>query len=124
MCKICLLKVKENPLMLALVTHQTPEICLAAIKSDDNTSRFIRNPNLKNRLKAIKKKHDNTTRSIITPDIVRANPDKPWDWSGISSNPSITWDIIQANPDKPWDWSGISSNPSRPRHHSSTSYLR
>ena len=43
--------------------------------------------------------------------LIKANPDKPWNWSGISSNPNITLDIIKANSDKPWDWSGISYNP-------------
>jgi hypothetical protein len=43
-------------------------------------------------------------------DIVEANPDKPWNWSGLSSNPNITMDIVEANPDKPWDWSGLSLN--------------
>ena len=44
-------------------------------------------------------------------DIIRENPDKPWDWYGISNNPNITWDIIQENPDKDWDWYSISCNP-------------
>ena len=35
---------------------------------------------------------------------MEANPDKPWDWYGLSSNSSITWEIVEANPDKPWDW--------------------
>ena len=40
------------------------------------------------------------------------NPDKPWNWYGISQNPNITWEIIQENPDKPWEWglNGISRN--------------
>jgi hypothetical protein len=37
-------------------------------------------------------------------EIMEANPDKPWDWYGISSNPNITMEIIQNNLDKPWDW--------------------
>ena len=44
-------------------------------------------------------------------DIVEANPDKPWDWDGLSANPNITMDIVEANPDKPWDWDGLSANP-------------
>jgi hypothetical protein len=44
-------------------------------------------------------------------DIVKKNPDKPWEWYCISMNPNITWDIIRDNPDKPWSWKGISSNP-------------
>ena len=49
--------------------------------------------------------------SNVTWDIVQANPDKPWNWWGLSLNPSITWDIVQANPDKPWIWWGLSENP-------------
>jgi hypothetical protein len=37
-------------------------------------------------------------------DIVKANPDKPWDYELLSDNPNITWDIVKANPDKPWDY--------------------
>ncbi len=44
-------------------------------------------------------------------DLVCDNPDKPWDWDGISENPSITFDMVQNNPDKPWDWNYISRNP-------------
>ena len=44
-------------------------------------------------------------------DFVKQNPDKPWNWHGISRNPNVTWEIIQANPDKPWHWSEISRNP-------------
>jgi hypothetical protein len=32
------------------------------------------------------------------------------DWNYISFNPNITMDYIKDNPDKPWDWDGISSN--------------
>src|SRR5271157_4062973 len=39
------------------------------------------------------------------------HPDKPWNWSGISSNPNITMKMIDDHPDKPWNWSGISRNP-------------
>jgi hypothetical protein len=44
-------------------------------------------------------------------DIVQQNPDKPWDWFGISANPTLSWGFIQKNPDKPWDWCFISENP-------------
>ena len=41
------------------------------------------------------------------------NPDKPWNWCNISSNPNITMDFIKDNPNKDWvwSWSFISSNP-------------
>jgi hypothetical protein len=44
-------------------------------------------------------------------EFIEANPDKPWDWEYISSNPNITMKIIEANPDKPWNESGIFQNP-------------
>ena len=28
----------------------------------------------------------------------------------MSTNPNITWEIIKNNPDKPWDWYNISLN--------------
>jgi hypothetical protein len=42
---------------------------------------------------------------------INDNPDKNWDWYGISSNPNITMKDINDNPDKPWDWDFISKNP-------------
>jgi len=47
----------------------------------------------------------------ITWNIVRENPDIPWDWDGLSKNPNITWEIVRDNPDKHWDWNYISRNP-------------
>ena len=41
---------------------------------------------------------------------MEANPDKPWNWYWLSSNPSITFAIVEANPDKPWDWETLSEN--------------
>ena len=43
-------------------------------------------------------------------EFIKNNPDRPWDWWEISSNPNITWGIIEANPDEPWDWMVISRN--------------
>ena len=48
---------------------------------------------------------------MLNRDIIQNNPEKPWNWVGISYNPNITWDIIQNNPEKPWRWNIISSNP-------------
>ena len=44
-------------------------------------------------------------------DFINANPDKNWDWNGISRNPNITMEIINKNLDKPWKWFWISHNP-------------
>ena len=38
------------------------------------------------------------------------NPNIPWNWWTLSSNPNITWNIIQAFPDKKWDWYSVSCN--------------
>ena len=35
---------------------------------------------------------------------------KPWDWEGISRNPSITMEDAKNNPDKPWSFLGLSCN--------------
>jgi hypothetical protein len=34
----------------------------------------------------------------------------PWNWEWFSTNSSLTADIIEANPDENWDWSGFSCN--------------
>jgi hypothetical protein len=51
----------------------------------------------------------------ITWEIVKDNPDKPWDWCGLSynlsENSNISWKIVEANPDKPWNWEYLSKNP-------------
>ena len=31
-----------------------------------------------------------------------------WEW--LSKTPNITWEIVKDNPDKPWDWSYLSQN--------------
>ena len=58
-------------------------------------------------------------------NFIISQPDKPWDWRYLSSNPNITMDIVMANPDKPWNWYRLSiysnlsmdfvmANPSKP----------
>ena len=32
-------------------------------------------------------------------------------WIKISENASITWEIVEANPDRPWNYDALSSNP-------------
>jgi hypothetical protein len=39
------------------------------------------------------------------------NPDKPWNYIGLSYNPNITWEVVQQNQDKPWDYGWLSYNP-------------
>src|SRR5579872_1230449 len=53
----------------------------------------------------------NKNQSNIDMKFVTANPDKPWNWAGLSSNPNVDMKIVTDNPDKPWDWAGLSSNP-------------
>ena len=36
-------------------------------------------------------------------NFILANPDKPWNWTYVSSNPNITMEIVNANPNKPWN---------------------
>ena len=67
--------------------------------SKDHFKLTKRYPEIKNKL----------TNHLWT--LIRLNPDKPWDWYGISQNPNTTWKIIQTHPDKPWNWNEISWNP-------------
>ena len=30
--------------------------------------------------------------------------DKPWDWYGLSKNPTITMEFVEKYLDKPWNW--------------------
>jgi hypothetical protein len=43
----------------------------------------------------------------ITPDIVQANPDKPWNYDALSIHPNITSDIVSENLDKPWNFNEL-----------------
>ena len=47
----------------------------------------------------------------ITMEIIKGNPDKPWDWYWMSNKPNITMEFIKENSDKPWDWDEISHHP-------------
>ena len=51
-----------------------------------------------------------TMQDITMQDILK-NPDKPWDWEWISSNPVITMQDVLDHPDKPWNWCCIGENP-------------
>jgi hypothetical protein len=42
-------------------------------------------------------------KSCITLSDITENPDKPWNWDGISVNPNLTVEFIKANQDKPWN---------------------
>ena len=43
-------------------------------------------------------------------EYVEKNPNKPWDWYGISQNPNVTMEFVEKNPNKPWSWGGMSYN--------------
>ena len=34
----------------------------------------------------------------VTLEIVKANPEKNWNYACLSENPNITWEIVQSNP--------------------------
>ena len=55
--------------------------------------------------------HGLSWNSNITMNDVLENPDKPWDWYGLSCNSNITMNDVLENPDKPWIWSCLSWNP-------------
>ena len=46
----------------------------------------------------------------ITWDIIKNNPDYPWDWSYISCNPNLTYDIIDSEGECLWNWVVLSGN--------------
>lgn len=49
-------------------------------------------------------------RKCITIDIIRANPDLPWDYDNFSDNPTITPKIVEDNPDIPWNFENLTWN--------------
>ena len=65
-------------------------------------------------------------------EIVRDNPDKPWDFDVLSNNPNITWEIVRDNLDRSWNfykfsehpnitWKIVRDNPDRPWNYSQLS---
>jgi hypothetical protein len=49
--------------------------------------------------------------SIITYDIIKANPDKPWSWRFFSLNTNVTWEFVESHPEIPWDFDLLTMNP-------------
>ena len=43
-------------------------------------------------------------------DIIKSNPNLPWDYIGISKNPNLTINFIKENPNQNWNWEYISAN--------------
>ena len=45
---------------------------------------------------------------------IKDNPHKPWDWFGLSRNPSISWKIVQdtlvSGDTPPWNWAALCEN--------------
>jgi len=58
-----------------------------------------------------------SSSGFITIDIVKENPDFPWDWLHLTANGVMTIDIIHANPQLPWDMNMLTFNPSLPLEH-------
>lgn len=70
----------------------------------------------------------------VTWEMIKANPQIPWDYKYVSMNPNIVWDAVVANPDEAWDYSWLSvndnitweiicSNPEKPWDYESISAL-
>lgn len=60
--------------------------------------------------------NNHTWRSIshnpnVSIDIILANLDKEWDWTGLSMNQGISLLDISGHPELPWDWSSVCLNP-------------
>ncbi len=49
---------------------------------------------------------------MISTAFIEQNLSKPWEWSEISRNPNITCSFVEKYIDKPWSWSLLSSNES------------
>lgn len=47
---------------------------------------------------------------LISLNIIKKYPDKPWDYANIGKRPDLTLDFIENNIDKKWDWKILSSN--------------
>ena len=53
-----------------------------------------------------------TKNPSVTCEDIMAHPEKPWDWFMLSCKPSLPIDIVLAHPGKPWNWNYLSSNQS------------
>lgn len=47
----------------------------------------------------------------ITWEIIKATPHEPWNYRYLSENHNITWEIVKENLNKPWSYLGLSVNP-------------
>ena len=52
-----------------------------------------------------------TDLQIIIFQIIKNNPQKPWDYKFLSQGPNITWDNVIDNPDLPRDYNFLSQGP-------------
>jgi hypothetical protein len=52
-----------------------------------------------------------STTQIITYDFIKAHIDKNWNFAMLSNMHCVTWDIVQEHPDKPWSYAALSRNP-------------
>ena len=43
-------------------------------------------------------------------EYIEQHPEHPWDWDGISFNPTLTMEYVEQHPEHPWDWYEISQN--------------
>ena len=47
---------------------------------------------------------------FVTPEIVEAHLDKPWDWSVLTENKKFTIEYIESHIDFPWSWKDLCRN--------------
>jgi hypothetical protein len=55
-------------------------------------------------------RHSVALNPNVTPAIIRAYPNKHWNWGYISGNQNLTWEFVCENSDKPWNWDLLSAN--------------
>ena len=47
---------------------------------------------------------------FVTPEIIEAHLDKPWDWSVLTENKKFTIEYIESHIDFPWSWKDLCRN--------------
>lgn len=54
----------------------------------------------------------NRLNSNVLKDLIKAFPDKSWDYLALSTNPNIDYKYVLENSNKPWNYFNLSANPS------------
>ena len=108
---------------IKFIGENVPDFVISTVSPNEITFSRINNPSEKKRLIPVNGQWmiEGETQThnlyfydwdnLILIDLVKINPDKPWDWGELSMNPNITMQDVYDNPDKPWRWRLLSLNP-------------